>query len=45
MLETLLERLEVIETAEPLDQIRWEENMHLRGPKRLKLNVRAFPGN
>ena len=45
VLETLLERLEVIEAAEPLDQIRWEENMHLRGPKRLKLNVRAFPGN
>jgi len=39
--EVLLDRLEVIEAAEPIDEIKWEENMHLRGPKRLKLHVRA----
>jgi cytochrome P450 len=43
VLETLLERLEVIEAAERLDEMEWEDpNTQMRGPKRLKLNVRAF---
>jgi cytochrome P450 len=44
VLETLLERLEVIESAEPLDGIEWDmNNTQMRGPSRLKLNVRPFP--
>lgn len=40
--EELLDRLEVIEAVEPINEIEWEENMHLRGPKRLKVHVQAF---
>ena len=42
MLETLLERIETIEAAEPLDEIEWEANIHLRCPTRLKVRVKAF---
>jgi cytochrome P450 len=43
VLETLLERLEVFEAREPLDQIEWDEtNQHTRGPEQLKVNVRAL---
>lgn len=46
VIETLLERLEVIEPAEPLDRIEWDmDNTQMRGPSRLKLNVRAFSSN
>jgi len=41
--ETLLDRLSVFEANEPLEQIEWDEtNRHIRGPKRLKVNVQAL---
>ena len=46
VIETMLERLEVIEPVEPLDLIEWDmDNTQMRGPCRLKLNVRAFSRN
>ncbi len=41
VLETLLTRCSTLESTHPLDEIEWEENTHLKGPKRLGMRLRS----